>query len=765
MKHAIKNHETMIDETLKKRSRPGIEPVFPRGDFHKAGGVTIPGQENMSAEVAQIARKWGADAIRDSDGTKLDGSFAEMGYQLYSTICLVRADQEWARKNPRSLVCKYLMSEPVTARGPQVEINIMTGYFKLKYRVNYHDDPKQWWEVIDRTTQTVVDTKDWDYDAAREKVVLLKAAPFHLYTVNFLVYQTWDSTSMYNHMTNNWKKDPVWSVDPYLPETKAHLDSFFDRWLREHPHTDVVRLTTLAYHFALDSDEAGNDKYRDWLGYTDCVSVQALRDFEARMGYALRPEDLVDQGFYNATNRVPCRRYRDWMTFIQDFVVRFGRDLVDKIHQAGKKAAIFWGDHWIGAEFYSPSFQEMGFDINIGACESGTALRRLSDTPGPQTKEIRLYPYLFPDVFSDGNDPVRESQSNWLKIRRALLRKKVDRIGYGGYISLALQYPDFLEHVSDLCEEFRTFLDKTRGTEPYTLPVTVGVIDCWGALRSWTTHSGPDEKFNCIRPDTFEVAGSNLLECLSGLPVNLRFISFDDILSQGIPSDVDVLINDGYAGTAWSGGHYWGNPVLVSKIREWVDGGGGIIGVTDPSAYESGGRYFQLSDVFGVEKETGTSIGQSLPKPGSIQEHFIKEDLKVPLDLGVDKNYVYPCGKQTQVLCADEQGHVHLAVNTFGDGRSVYLAALPYSTQNSRLLLRSVLWAARRQQVLSMWFSSNPEIDCAFYPETGKLAVSNSSFDAQTGVITGDAGAGIEVSATPCEIKWLDGDAVRRRKI
>jgi hypothetical protein len=37
------------------------------------------------------------------------------------------------------------------------------------------------------------------------------------------------------------------------------------------------------------------------------------------------------------------------------------------------------------------------------------------------------------------------------------------------------------------------------------------------------------QKFFVKRPDVIAVAGSNLLECLSGLPVEEEFISFTDI--------------------------------------------------------------------------------------------------------------------------------------------------------------------------------------------------------------------------------------------
>ena len=41
-------------------------------------------------------------------------------------------------------------------------------------------------------------------------------------------------------------------------------------------------------------------------------------------------------------------------------------------------------------------------------------------------------------------------------------------------------------------------------------------------------------------------------EALSGLPVDVKFISFEDV-KNGILKDVDVVINAGRAGSAWSG--------------------------------------------------------------------------------------------------------------------------------------------------------------------------------------------------------------------
>ena len=42
--------------------------------------------------------------------------------------------------------------------------------------------------------------------------------------------------------------------------------------------------------------------------------------------------------------------YRDWMDFINQFVVSFGRKCIDLVHAAGKEAYVFYDDHWVGME-------------------------------------------------------------------------------------------------------------------------------------------------------------------------------------------------------------------------------------------------------------------------------------------------------------------------------------------------------------------------------------------------------------------------------
>jgi hypothetical protein len=62
---------------------------------------------------------------------------------------------------------------------------------------------------------------------------------------------------------------------------------------------------------------------------------------------------------------------------------------------------------------------------------------------------------------------------------------------------------------------------------------------------------------------------NNFLEALAGLPVDVRFLSFDEVLEDGVPGDIDVIINSGKAGTSWSGGERWGDPnIVIDRLNE-----------------------------------------------------------------------------------------------------------------------------------------------------------------------------------------------------
>ena len=141
----------------------------------------------------------------------------------------------------------------------------------------------------------------------------------------------------------------------------------------------------------------------------------------------------------------------------------------DITHECGKEAMMFLGDHWIGTEPFMDEFKTIGLDAVVGSVGNGSTLRLISDIEGVRYTEGRLLPYFFPDTFHEGGDPVKEAKYNWVTARRAILRKPVDRIRYGGYLKLAVQFPDFVDYVESVCDEFRTLYDNIKGAVPYCI--------------------------------------------------------------------------------------------------------------------------------------------------------------------------------------------------------------------------------------------------------------------------------------------------------
>src|SRR5699024_4348177 len=129
----------------------------------------------------------------------------------------------------------YLLSESVIARSEEVSINIMQGYFDQQVKPDTDHDPKQWWEVIDRTTGDTITPNDWYYKEETGEVIIQNAKKWHRYTVSFLAYQIWDPVHMYNHITNNWDTEHHMPYDPRYPKTRAYILRRLQQWLEDHP--------------------------------------------------------------------------------------------------------------------------------------------------------------------------------------------------------------------------------------------------------------------------------------------------------------------------------------------------------------------------------------------------------------------------------------------------------------------------------------------------------------------------------------------------
>ena len=716
----------------------------------KRGRVTIPTDVDVVPETLELLRRWGADAIRDCDGTDYPEELKQVDAKVYSTYYTTRKDNAWAKANPDEVQQCYIMTGFHTASGGALSIELMRGISPELMEVNTRDDIKRWWEVMDRTTGEPLSPEAWRYDEGAGCVVIDRPEAFHDYTVSFLAYLIWDPVHMYNAVTNGWTNfEHQITFDVRQPKTHKFTMERLRRFIAEHPYVDVIRYTTFFHQFTLVFDELKREKYVDWYGYSASVSPYILEQFEREVGYKFRPEFIIDQGYYNNQYRIPSKEYQDFMAFQRREVARLAKEMVDITHELGKEAMMFLGDHWIGTEPYMDEFKSIGLDAVVGSVGNGSTLRLISDIPGVRYTEGRFLPYFFPDTFHPGGDPVREAKENWVTARRAILRKPIDRIGYGGYLKLACEFPEFIDYVQSVCEEFRELYENIRGTTPFCFK-TVAVLNAWGRARSWGCHMVHHALY---QKQNYSYAG--VIEALSGAPFDVKFISFDDIKADpSVLDGIDVLINVGGGDTAHTGGVWWEDAEVSSAVKRFVYNGGGLIGVGEPSGHQYQGRYIQLAQVLGVEKETGFTLGYDKYNWDEHPGHFILADCDGEPDFGEGQKNMYAL-EGTEILVQHEK-EVQMAVNAYGSGRAVYISGLPYSFSNSRVLHRAILWSSHGEDELLTWFSSNCNVEVHAYPKNGKYCVVNNTYEPQsTTVYRGDGSSfGLDLEAN--EIRWYE---------
>ena len=716
-------------------------------DKCKTGRVTIPTDLDVVSETLEILKKWGADAIRDCDGTDFPQELKNADAKIYSTYYTTRKDNAWAKANPDEVQQCYIMTGFYTAPGDTVTIPLMKGISPELMKVNDHDDITRWWEVMDRSTGQPVPPEQWSY---ADGSVTVQAVPFHEYTVSFLAYLIWDPVHMYNATTNGWTNfEHQITFDVRQPKTHKYSMERLRKFIAEHPYVNVIRYTTFFHQFTLIFDELKREKFVDWYGYSASVSPYILNQFEQEVGYKFRPEYIIDQGYYNNQYRVPSKEYRDFQAFQRREVAKLAKEMVDITHECGCEAMMFLGDHWIGTEPFMPEFKTIGLDAVVGSVGNGSTLRLISDIEGVKYTEGRFLPYFFPDTFHEGGDPVKEAKENWVTARRAILRKPIDRIGYGGYLKLALDFPEFVDYVESVCNEFRELYENIKGTTPYCVK-RVAVLNCWGKMRAWGCHMVHHALYY---KQNYSYAG--VIEMLSGAPFDVKFISFEDIKKDpALLDSLDVIINVGDADTAHTGGIWWEDPEISSAIRKFVWNGGGFIGVGEPSGHPYQGHILQMASVLGVEEENGFTLNYDKYNWEEHPNHFILQDADKPIDFGEGKKNIYAL-EGTEVL-VQRNKEVQMAAHDFGKGRAVYISGVPYSFANSRTLYRAILWSAHSEDELHTWFSSNYNVEVHAYVKNGKYCVVNNTYEPQDTTVYTTDGNSFDLHLDANEIRWYE---------
>lgn len=702
------------------------------------GDFTLPGEAGYETLTLELAKKWGADVIRDSDGTKLSDEIVQAGYGIYSTICIIRDHNEWAKRHMDQLQQTFLCTPPQLAEEGCLDICLMEAFFEQQFQVNETKESREYWQVYDRTMNRLVSDRCWSYQSGI--VTIHKAEPWHEYTVSFLAYRIWEEISMYNHVTNQWDKEHLLQLDPRSKDVQDYLYAWLEEWCRNNPDTTVVRFTSMFYNFVWmwGSSEKNRNLFTDWGSYDFTVSPQALDEFKQDYGYGLTAEDFVNQGKFQVSHMPPNQKKRDYMEFINHFVCGFGKKLVDLVHRYKKAAYVFYDDSWVGVEPYLPSFREFGFDGIIKCIFSGFEVRLCAGVDVP-VHEVRLHPYLFPTglggapTFSEGGNPALDAKRYYMDARRAMMRCRIDRIGLGGYLHLVEEYPDFVDYIEKVADEFRMIKKLHEEGKPYQIPVRTAVLTAWGSMRSWTLSGHFHETY---MHDLIHVN-----EALSGLPISVEYISFEDI-RNGKLDEVDVLINAGSAGSAWSGGDGWKDDTVVSLITRWAFEGGMFLGIGEPSAIEGYQNRFRMAAVLGVDQDMGPRVCHgkwSYDLDKELAKHICTgiEDKEKALLVKAEEG-IYLTDGNAKVLSEKTQVNpigdiIHtptITMHEFGEGKGVYLSHFDRSPEHNRLLLNLLLDAVKAEG--DMPVTDNASCECTYFPASGQLAVINNSEKEQT---------------------------------
>ena len=696
-------------------------------DRVESGGFTLPGEAGYEALTLRLAEKWGADVIRDSDGTELSSEILEARYDIYSTICIIRDHNAWAEKNRNRLQQTFLMTQPETAWSNEISFFLLKDFSEEQFEINDSVESLEYWEVFDRTTGKKIDRACWHYEKEEQCVKIKGILPWHKYTVSFVAYRIWEEISMYNHKTNHWDKEHLLQIDPRYKEVRDYMKDWLRQWCERHPHTNVVRFTSLFYNFVWiwGSSQRKLNWFTDWASYDFTVSPKALKEFEACYGYALSAEDFINQGKLHVTHMPGNQRKRDWMEFINTFVVSFGKELIEIVHKYGKKAYVFYDDSWVGIEPYGIHFKDFGFDGIIKCVFHGYEARLCSGVD-VKIHELRLHPYLFPTgvdgspSFLEGGNPKKDAQKYWQSVRRGILRAPVERIGLGGYLHLVEKAPEFEEYITCIAKEFRKIRKLHESGRPAVLKPKIGVLHYWGSLRSWTLSGHFHE--------TYKHDLIHINESLAGLPFDVTFLSFEDI-KNGTLKELDVVINAGYGGSAWSGGEVWNKTEIIEKLTQWVYEGGVFIGVNEPSAAPGADTYFRMAHILGVDEDRGERVCHGKWK-------FEARRIKglIPSNAYVKKKEnIYLTDGKAQVLL-EEDGIPTLTLYKAGKGTGIYMGGYELSLENIRMLQNLILYGTG-ESLEQEGITENLYTECTVFPNVDTAIIINNTEKRQSTTI------------------------------
>jgi 1,3-beta-galactosyl-N-acetylhexosamine phosphorylase len=80
---------------------------------------------------------------------------------------------------------------------------------------------------------------------------------------------------------------------------------------------------------------------------------------------------------------------------------------------------------------------------------------------------------------------------------------------------------------------------------------------------------------------------------------------------------------------------------------------------------------------------------------------------------------------------------------------------LPFNMKNARLLQQVLIWLSHNETQQHAWLSDYPNVDVAYYPQTGMVAAVNYVSEPQQVTVSNAQGELVNISLEDYEWKWI----------
>lgn len=654
---------------------------------------------------------------------KRRGVYKQTAADNLSTIGFLHLeDLSWAEPHPEEVLNCYLLTEKTKANGKDLIIRLITE--GDSFRLNRVHKPSDWWYVYDKTENKKLSPQDWEFVSPNE-VHVKNTVVNHSYQVLYLIdYFSYsgvlegstidpDDPLAKNVVEYAYHEKKIFHTNPLFPDFQDHMLERLDKLLKNWSgYVDILALYAyLPYPAFLGTyGRKGWDEW-SWFGYGLGVNPWVQQKFAETTGMKFDPEWLIyGDNYTGSIGYPPSPGYLKWREFIHKEIVSWAKKVAEVCYKNGVELQFNIGDMWIGIQPSQGDVKEIGYYSVCTYMGGPVKTRMLTDFPGPAKREIKIW---IPSYSKE------DLSAEWPDVKRSLLFQMADSLRWE--VAWAIddenskdpkKQEEMKKTVTEITDDFLLTRSQLLGKKVFTHDLTVYILDCWGKEYEWTGFSSEAG---------MQEAGI-VLTHLIDLPIKVKWLSLRELSEKGIPSDCDVILNYGRGDTASSGGYMWELPNVVNRIGEFVQKGGGFIGIGAPS-YHNNKLY--LSNLLGLNY-VGEDKSDQMVK--SDQDNWITKGLIGSFSSLATNDKVVAVNPDVKVLYSKDGKSTSspvVTVREYGKGRVAYLSSYGASPDYRELIRRTIFWTAQKENLLSKLYTDTPNVFVYLYPEINTFVLYN----------------------------------------